>query len=316
MSIQWVGIDISKDWFDAHTEGRDKRFSNRRMGFEELIAWLGEGNFHVVLEATGGHERALRRFLDEAGIPASVAHAFQVHSFGKALGRLHKTDKVDARLLCEFGKMRMPRPSVLDKEHRRDLKRLVSTWKSLQGQLVALQAQLRSPETPEIARKGLEAAENGLDLAMMDVMTGIEKLIGSHADLSQDVSLLTSIKGVGTVSAVQILAQLPEGELRSARQLAAYAGTAPGIRESGSSVRGASRIPRSCNHRLRSVLYMCALVARRYCPHLRAFGDRLAERGKSKKQVIVAVMRKLTHAIHGVLTTRMSYDGAKLCPGA
>lgn len=316
MSIQWVGIDISKDWFDAHVEGRDRRFENRKPGFEKLVEWMGEDAFHVVLEATGGYERALRRFLTEAQVPTSVANAARVHGFGRALGKLHKTDKVDARLLAEFGKMRLPSPSELEDGHRRDLRRLVATWKSLQGQLLAVRSQLRSPETPELARRGLEAAETGLDLAMVDVFAGVQKLIASQADLSQDFELLTSIKGVGEVSAVQILAQLPEGELRSARQLAAYAGTAPGIRESGSSVRGASRIPRACNRRLRNVLYMCALVARHHCPHLRAFGDRLAERGKCKKQVIVAVMRKLTHAIHGVLSTRTPYDGAKLCPTA
>ena len=211
--------------------------------------------------------------------------------------------------------MRMPAISRLEKEHRRELRRLVAAWKSLQGQLLAIASQLRSPEMPDIAKKGLEAAHTGLDIAMLDVMAGIERVVASQTDLTEDLNLLCSIKGIAKVSAVQILAQLPEGELRSARQLAAYAGTAPGIRESGSSVRGASRIPRACNRRLRSVLYMCALVARRFCPHLRAFGDRLAERGKAKKQVIVAVMRKLTHAIHAVLTTRLPYNGEKLCPG-
>ena len=211
--------------------------------------------------------------------------------------------------------MRVPVPSHLDKEHRRELRRLVAAWKSLQGQLLALASQLRSPEMPELARKGLAAARKGLEMAMSDVMSGIESLVSCQADLRQDMELLRSIIGVAKKSGVQILAQLPEGELRSARELAAYAGTAPGHRVSGSSVRGASRIPQSCNRRLRTVLYMCALVARRRCPHLRAFGDRLAALGKSKKQVIVAVMRKLCHAIHAVLTTRMPYSGEKLCPG-
>ena len=314
MSIQWVGIDVSKDWFDVHVEGREKRFSNRMEGLEELVPWLGEGSFQVIVEATGGHERALRKFLDEAQIPTSVANATQVHAFGRALGKLHKTDKVDARLLAEFGRMRVPVPSGLDNERRRELRRLVAAWKSLQGQLLAVDSQLRSPEMPDVAKKGLEAARSGLDIAMLDVMAGIERLVASEADLKEDATLLCSIVGIAKVSAFQILAQLPEGELRSARQFAAYAGTAPGIRQSGSSVRGASRVPRACNRRLRSVLYMCALVARRFCPHLRAFGDRLAERGKTKKQVIVAVMRKLTHAIHAVLSSRMPYNGEKLCP--
>lgn len=314
MSIQWVGVDVSKDWFDAYVGGREQRFSNTPQGFVSLRVWLGEGDFQVIVEATGGHERALRRFLDEVQIPASVANAAQVYAFGRALGKLHKTDKVDARLLAEFGKMRLPAPSGLDQEHRQELRRLVAAWKSLQAQLLAVASQLRSPEMPDVAKKGLEAAHTGLDIAMLDVMSGIEHLIASHPDLSEDLKLLISIVGVAKVSAVQILAQLPEGELRSARQLAAYSGTAPGIRESGSSVRGASRVPRACNRRFRSVLYMCALVARRFCPHLRAFGDRLAARGKAKKQVIVAVMRKLAHAIHAVLTTRTPYNGEKLCP--
>jgi transposase len=314
MSIQWVGVDVSKSWFDAFVEGRSGHFDNSRAGFEAFRSWLGEGEFHVVLEPTGGYERSLRLALAEFKIRASVVNAARVHGFGRCLGKLHKTDKVDARLLAEYGQLRSPAPSRLDSGARRELCKLVATWKSLQTQLLALDSQLRSPELPSSAKRGLEAARVGLDLAMVDVMHALDALTESSPELSGDLELLTTIVGIGKVSAYQILAQLPEGDLRSARQLAAYAGTAPGTRESGSSIRRPSRVSRACNRRFRSVLYMCALVAKRFCPHLKQFAARLAARGKTKKQVVVAVMRKLTHAIYVVLEKRVAYDGAKLCP--
>jgi transposase len=318
MSISriWVGIDVSKGWFDAHCQGRDGRFSNDAAGIAGLLCWLGEGDFHVCLEPTGGHERALRKALAAAGIPVSVAHPAKVAAFARAMGRVHKTDGIDARLLAQYGRLSSPEPSILADESRRELRRLVLTWKSLQGQLLAVRAQLGSPEVAESASRGLSAAESGLDTAMLDVVAAIEGLLKAHPELGAQVALLESVKGIGRTSALQILAHLPEGELRSARELASYAGTVPCQRESGSSVRGRSRVSPRCNRRLRTVLYMCALVARRFCPHLKAFADRLAERGKAKKQVIVAVMRKLAHAIFAVLSTRMPYNGALLCPGA
>lgn len=313
MSVHQVGIDISKSWFDAHVCGREARFPNDEQGFADLLSWLGEGSFHVCLEPTGGHERQLRRALEETEIPVSLAHPSKVASYARMMGRTHKTDKVDARMLAEYLSVAGPPASKLGREQRRELRRLVLSWKSLQGQLLMVESQLRSPEFHDSARSGMEAARTGIEMAMMALMDEVDRLLARQADLCEDVRLLESIKGIGRVSALQILAHLPEGDLRSARELASYAGTVPCMRESGSSVRGRSRVSPRCNRRLRSVLYMCALVSRRFCPHLKAFGDRLAERGKTKKQVIVAVMRKLAHAIYAVLSQKVSYNGEKLC---
>jgi transposase len=97
-----VGIDVSKDWFDAAASGCVERFSNNPEGIASLVSWLGEGSFHVCLEPTGGYERLLRKALRVAGIPVSVAHPSKVAAFGRAMGRVHKTDGIDARLLCEY----------------------------------------------------------------------------------------------------------------------------------------------------------------------------------------------------------------------
>lgn len=315
-SVQQIGIDVSKGWFDAHVSGRDARFANDVEGCAEFLRWLGDGEYHACLEPTGGHERLLRKALEEAGIPASLAHPGKVSAYARMMGRSHKTDKVDARLLAEYLGVAAPASSKLGRECRRELRRLVLSWKSLQRQFLMLESQLRSPEFHASARAGLEAAKVGIEMAMLALAEEADRLVLREGELKEDISLLESIKGIGRVSALQILAHLPEGELRSARELASYAGCVPCLRESGSSVRGRSRVSPRCNRRLRSVLYMCAMSARRFCPHLKSFADRLLERGKTKKQVIVAVMRKLCHAIFAVLSRKMPYNGAKLCPNA
>lgn len=315
----WVGIDVSKSWFDVCVPGEraatEAKFKNEGSGFARLFELLKPG-MRVCLEATGGHERALCAFLIERGFPVCRANPSQVRSFGEGLGLAHKTDRLDARLLAEYGRLRNPAPTSLEEASRHELRQLALAWKDLQRQRLQAESRLKSPLLPESARRGLESARAGLDTAMADVLDAMGRLLETEADLAADVRLLESIPGIARTSALQILAHLPVGELRSARALASYAGLAPCHRESGSSVRGRTRIGFRCNRRLRTALYMCALVARRFCPHIKAFADRLVERGKAKMQAIAAVMRKLAHAIFAVLSRKEAYNGAKLCRNA
>lgn len=198
---------------------------------------------------------------------------------------------------------------------RRELRQLAGAWKDLQRQLLQVQARMRSPMLPDSAKPALETARQGISDALEEIWAQIERVLSENADIAEDVSLLCTVPGIAIKSAVQILAHLPEDELRSARSLANYAGVAPCQRESGTSRRG-SQIGTRCNRNLRRTLFMCGMVARLYCPHLKAFALRLVAAGKARKQAIIAIMRKLTHAIFAILTTRQPYNGEKLCPSS
>lgn len=310
-----VGIDVSKSWFDVcilEEVPRRSRFENDEKGFVGLMEFLGSLPVHVCLEGTGGYERALCLFLVGKGVRLSMVNALMVRRFGEGLGLVHKTDPVDAWLLAEFCRVRRPAPRHFENGARRELRQLAGAWKDLQRQLLQVQARLRSPMLPESAKNALEIAKEGISDALEEMRAQIDRVLAENADIAEDVSLLCTVPGIASKSAIQILAHLPEDELRSARSLANYAGVAPCQRESGTSRRG-SQIGTRCNRNLRRTLFMCGMVARRYCPHLKAFALKLIAAGKTRMQAIVAIMRKLTHAVYAILTTRQPYQGEKLC---
>lgn len=310
-----VGIDISKLWFDVcilESTPRKARLSNDAKGFEQLIEFLGTRKVHICLEGTGGYERALCLFLSNEDICVSMVNALLVRRFGEGLGITHKTDRLDAWMLAEFCRVRRPESRHFEQGTRTELRQLSGVWKDLQTQLNQIKARLRSPMLPESAKGGLETAKQGTIDAMKEILTQIDRIIKEDEGIAQDLALLSTIPGIAKASAIQILSHLPEDGLRSARALASYAGVVPCQRESGTG-RRTSKIASRCNRNLRKTLFMSGMVARRTCPHLKAFALGLVARGKTKKQAIVAVMRKLTHAIYAILTTKQTYQGEKLC---
>lgn len=133
--------------------------------------------------------------------------------------------------------------------------------------------------------------------------------VQSASRLKEAVALLCTIPGIGALSAAQVLSEVPGlAQFKSARAVAAYAGLVPSERQSGTSVRGRARLSKLGNARLRKALYMPALSARRWNPLVRALGERLQQRGKRPKQVVVACMRKLLHLCYGVLKTGRPFD--------
>ena len=319
MSLDYVpvGIDVSGYWFDVCIQAqkrKEARFANSPEGFEQLLSLLQGVQAHVCLEGTGGYERKLCEFLLKADVLVSRADSLLVRRFAEGLGLAHKTDKIDAWVLAEYCRIQRPPAMATEKDSRRELRQLVRTLRDLKKEQRQLRARLKAPQLPEAARAGLMMADHGFSFAIEDIQKQIERLL-EDPELAEDVALLSSIRGIGKASALLILAHLPEGPLLSARGLANYAGVIPTLRESGARVRSKPTIATRCNHELRSILFMCGMVARRFCPHLKAFALKLVASGKAKKQAIVAVMRKLTHAIYAVLTNRETYDGAKLCPG-
>jgi len=297
-----------------------KTFPNTAEGHQSLIRYLqraGRG-VRVCLEATGLYGLDLALALSaQAGIEVMVANPRAVRHFATALMQRSKNDQLDAGVLEQFA-ARMPfqpwtRPSPAALALHALARRL--------GQLVEMQTAEKnrqhaaelSPAIPAAIRRDLARSLRAQERAIERLTREARKVIAPEPDLAERFALLDSVPGIAETSALQILAELavlaPDLE---ARQWVAYAGLDPRQYSSGSSVQKKTRISKAGNKHLRRALYMPALVAVQHDPHLRAFYQHLLERGKFKMQALVAVMRKLLHAFHGMFKTHQPYDGAKL----
>lgn len=312
-----VGVDISKRWFDAAvSDGRTRRFDNDAAGHRAFVAWLRKPA-RVVVEATGtyGLDLALALHADER-TEVMVANPRLIKGFAKALAQRSKTDAADAKTILAFAE-RMP----------------FEPWSPPDPPLVELRAMARriADLTVERAREknrlsALRSSEGHSRLVANDVEVNIRHLgrridqmveqavalVQEHAALAKAYGHLTSVKGIAAKSAVSILPELlvlPAG--MTPKQWVAHAGLDPREHESGTSVRGRVRISKVGSVHLRRALYMPAVVASRTEPRVKAFYEELLARGKKPQVAHIAVMRKLLHAVHGMLRHGSDFDGER-----
>jgi transposase len=312
----YLGLDIAKATFDAALlqDGRThhRQFSNTPTGFSQLHVWLRAHltlPLHACLEATGIYGDALALDLHQQGVRVSVVNPARIKAFAQSELLRTKTDRVDAALIARFCVAHQPPLWTPPPPERRHLQALVRRLESLK----AMRQQERN-------RLDLEAADSPLRASLTEHVAHLDQQIAAlqraqrehvsaHPTLRRQAQLLQSIPGIGETTAVKLLAEVPLlGEYRSARQAAAYAGLSPRQRESGSSVRGKTRLSKVGNAAVRRALYLPAVVALRANPILRVFAARLLAAGKPKMAVVGAVMRKLLHQAHGVLKHSRPFD--------
>jgi transposase len=289
----FVGIDISKDQLDVHVRplGTGFSVSNDAAGHAALIGRLRPLRAkRIVLEATGGYERALWLALTEAGLVAAVVNPRQVREFARASGRLAKTDRLDAGVIAHFAEtfspvgVRNPDP-VADRLGEHVLYR-----RGLSDEIVALANQLRRLETTALRQRAerrlarLKADLNEIDREMAAIVDGDPAKKALYA-------CLTAFKGVGPVLACTLIANLRELGTLTRHQTAALIGVAPINHDSGR-MRGHRAIAGG-RIGVRNVLYVATLSAVRYNPAIKAFYRRLRDNGKPGKVAIVACMRKI-----------------------
>lgn len=294
----FVGIDVSKATLDIFAEGLGhRRIANAPDALAAMIASLPRPCF-VVLEATGAYDALLREELEQAGLDYARVNPEQARDFARALGRRAKTDAVDARMLAEMGRRLDLRPAQPGDAARQRLAR----WQRRRDQLVAMRQQekVRLVEERDLTfQTGLRAHIAQLDHAIAEADRAIATLLAECPALAEVEKRIRSVPGVGRVTAVTLMALMPELGERSPKQLAALAGLAPFNLDSGDK-RGQRRI-RGGRRRVRQALYMAALTAARSNPRLKAFADTLKAKGKAAKPVLVAVARKLLGIINAIL---------------
>lgn len=302
---------------------RLRRFANSGKGHSALVRVLQRaGKVRVVLEATGLYGLDVALALSAAeGIEVMVANPRAVRHFAQAMMQRSKNDQLDAVVLREFA-ARMPfRAWTRPTEKKLELWAIARRLEALTAQRAAEKNRQHaagvSRAVPAVVRREIANSLRFLERSMARLRREAERSIAGDAQLQRCYELLCTIPGMGTVSAIHTLGELvllPED--RDVRQWVAYAGLDPREFSSGASVRKRVRISKVGNRHLRRALYMPALVASRRQPQVREFYERLQRRGKNKPQALMAVARKLLHAIYGMFRTLRPFDGRLLFASA
>jgi len=311
-----LGIDVSKDKFDvavqwASGRTRSHAFANREAGFQQFRVWLeglGGGKVHACLESTGTYGLALAEFLHEQGHRVSVVNPACIKAFTDVELSRAKTDRVDAKLIARFCAAMKPSPWQPPAPEIRQLQALTRRQESLREMIQQERNRLAAPGLAQPVRASLERTAEMLKRELEQVGREIDDHLDRHPGLREKRDLLCSIPGIAQTTADRILSETSGIEFARARELAAYAGLVPAVRQSGTSVRGKGHLSKRGNAQLRHALYWPAISAMRHNPLLRTFAQRLLAAGKPKMVVIVAVMRKLLHMAFGVLKHGRPFD--------
>jgi transposase len=308
---RWVGIDVSSQVVDVcvRPDGIAKRFE-RRLGYDVLVEFLKPFSPQiVVLEATGGYEEAVAAALWEGGLPIAIVNPRQVRDFAKAIGKLAKTDKIDAAVIAHFAETVKPTSQEVPDEQARELEALVTRRRQLLEMLAAEQNRARMT-TSKAARRDIEQHIDWLKKRIKDHDGEISECVRQSALWREKSDLLRSVPGIGKVSSSTLLASVPELGKLDRRKLAALVGVAPYNCDSGE-MRG-KRTIWGGRANVRAVLYMATLSAVRHNPALKATYDRLVAAGKAKKLALVACMRKLLTISNAILRDRSAWKSAEI----
>ena len=315
-----LGLDLAKLTFDATLlavtgSSHHHTFPNTPDGFIQLQDWLSQHDvttLHACMEATNIYWEAIATYLYTKGYTVSVVNPSRIKGYAQAKMQRNKTDKLDSAVIASFClKLRPDAWQPLSAAHRR-LRALVRHRDDLLETQLQQQNRLRDTSDTLVVAS-LETVLAIIATQLTELERTLKEHVKAHSELAANVQLLTSIVGIGVITAVKVLAEFADLEqYDSAKAAAADAGVTPSHFESGTSVRRRSRMSKMGKAGIRAALFWPALTAMRYCPAFKAFGERLAARGKAKKVVIGAVMRKLIHIIYGVIKHRTPYDPTKV----
>jgi len=304
----YVGIDVAKFKLDLARSDRSdiEQFNNDQQGIDRIVAMLVEAKpMLIVIESTGGLERALVAALLEADLPASLVNPGRVRHMAKALGIHAKSDKIDARMLVAFGQKAQPRINQKSLKIKDELSDLVTCRRQLCTTRVQ-QKNRRSTTVSSSAKASIDAVLTTLDEQIKLLDEQIQKLIDADDDFRDLEKILLSVPGVGKTLASVLMADVPELGQIQRQPICALVGVAPFNNESGT-IKGPRRIRGGRTH-VRNVLYMGALTAMQHNPVIKVFAQRLAAKGKKPKVVITAAMRKLLSLINVMVREGLCWE--------
>ncbi len=306
MGSIWVGIDVLKRCLDVaiRPTGELLSIDNDETGIRRLARTLAKSPPElIVLEATGGHEYAAAYALMKAGLPVAVVNPRQVRDFARAMGKLAKTDPIDAKILAHFGEAVRPPVRAVPDEQLEEIGHLVTRHRQLIEMIVA--ERNRRMSSMGTALRDIDVTVRFLRDRLDRIDEQMKTLIANHPEWSAKAELLDSVPGVGPVLISSIVAELPELGMLNRKQIAALVGVAPFNNDSGQS-RGRRRIWGGRGH-LRSLLYMSVVAGIRCNATIRKFYKHLIAGGKAPKVALVASMRKMLVILNAMLKSRQPW---------
>jgi len=318
----FAGIDVGAEELilvirNNGTPYQAQKFTNTPADRARLLKKLAKlPGIIVCLEATGVYHFDLSIALHDAGVALMVVNPKASHNFAKALMKNSKTDAVDAETLAQYAErmdfVAWTRPSddkIALRGFARRIDALTRQKAAAKNHLHALSA---SQETPKAVLRDVNLSISQLEKRISRLGREARVLVREHPELERVFLLLVSVKGIAETSAIALMGELlllPPG--LSHREWVKFAGLDPRVFDSGKSVHKPARLAKAGNRHIRSALYMPALSAKQHDPHIKAYFQHLVDNGKKPLQAVCAVMRKLLHAIHGMLKYNKPFDNAR-----
>jgi len=307
MEMYYVGIDVSKIELEVAVRPTGECWTekNSASGIADLGRRLSKMSPElIVLEATGGLEMPLATALVTAGLRVAVINPRRARDFAKSLGRLAKTDRIDAHDLAEFGERVRPEVRALPDQAAQELAALVARRQDLVAIRVAEQNR-RSTALPDIQTR-IDEHLAWLDEEIADLEAEIARRVQENTVWRETADILDSAPGVGQITAFKLVTGVPELGQLDRKQIAALVGVAPFNKDSGKK-RGLRRVWGG-RAQARSALYMATLAATRFNPVIREFYQRLVAAGKPKKVALTACMRKLLTILNAMVKNRTRWQ--------
>lgn len=295
-----VGVDVGKDTLDVCIYESEQYWqeSNTEIGIRRLLKRLGKDPVaRLLVEATGGYERALVVASVERSIPVIIVQPIQVRQFAKAQGVFAKTDKIDARLIAEYGVKLQPEVKAMPGDKVRRVKDLLARKRQLNE--MRTQVLNRAHRAQKITVASHRRLLKLLDKEIVEVDAKLSKEVASIGEWQRNREIIHSVPGLGDGVAFTLLGELPELGQLTHRQISALCGLAPFNRGSGR-LKGKRRI-RGGRAPIRTVLYMAMLSAIQHNPVIKCFYRKLVDQGKHKKVAIIACMRKMITMLNAMI---------------
>jgi len=321
--MKYLGMDVSKDKLDccllrdaADTRRKTKVVANSPAGLTTLLGFVEkEGilpdELHVIMEGTGVYHQLAAETLSDAGMTVSIANPAQVKDFGRGMAVRTKNDTKDSFVLARYGALLKPAAWTPPPPAARQLQAYIAREDAIKKDILREQNRREKSvigRAPDDVLASIDETIGFLNAQLKAIRKKIDSHIDRHPDLKDDMTLLTSIPGVGPETGHHMLSVMHTHQFHSAEQLAAYLGLVPVERQSGTSLHAHPRLSKAGPKGMRAALYMPAISALTWNPHIRALKQRLAAKGKCPMAIVGAAMRKLVHLCFGVVKTRTKYS--------
>lgn len=315
-SKNYLGIDISKLTFDVaicNSDGKYRyfKFANNQEGFNSFLELLDKSESICVMEASGPYYLKLATFLSKQDIDICVINPLIIRRFSQMRMSRVKTDKKDAMLIAEYGKTERPKLWKPETDHVLELKQMQAYLgqlnKSRTGFIVQKEAFNQNPIKSETIEESIASILQSIEQEIDQIEKRMELIIKQH--YKEMFCQLKSIPGMGArTSLLLIVISGGFSKFESHKQLASYVGISPRIFESGTSVKGRSKICKMGMSKIRAMLYVCAWSAKKCNKSCKELYERLVENGKAKKLALIAVVNKLLKQAFAIATKKEYYS--------